>query len=283
MSIAALLPMFALATITILYASFDLFNNRNVPDAFAYGSVIVGLLIALAYNWVNLGFSLLLAVVIGALGYLVYRAGYWGAGDYFELVSISLILPVQPAPLFGGLFQFGLPFVISVLIATGFAAIWVMPLYYLVFVRKKGWITPDLKHILYGASLFLLYMILLLFVSYYSTFSITRMLLIVVVAIPSALTLVFEEQIASRMVEMVYPSRLEEGDIIAFNMMSSSEKRRFAKYAGFGRLATRELIQKIRNVKVKLPVYKNAAPLAAFIFIGVVVALLFGNIVFFII
>ena len=85
------------------------------------------------------------------------------------------------------------------------------------------------------------------------------------------------------MVARVYTRQLEDGDIIAFNMMSASEKKYFSKYRGFERLATAELIGRLRNARRKLPVYKNAAPLAVFILIGVVASLLFGNIVLFLI
>lgn len=283
MPLTTLIPMFSLLAITLLYASFDIFNKRNVPDVFAYASVVVGLLITFVYNQAYLGYSLLLAIVLGVLGYIVYRVGYWGAGDSLELVSISLIVPVQPMPFFGGVFQLGLPFVISVFIATGVIATLVMPIYYLIFAKKKGGIVPDARHTIYGVSIFLLYMMLLLFLSYVTAFSIIRTLLILLVAVPSALTLAFEEQIASRMAERVYPSSLEEGDIIALRMMSSAEKKYFLRYAGFGRLATKTLIARMRSARKKLPVYKNAAPLAAFILAGVIIALLFGDIVLFII
>ncbi|MEM0094743.1 MAG: hypothetical protein QXX74_02350, partial [Candidatus Micrarchaeaceae archaeon] len=48
----------------------------------------------------------------------------------------------------------------------------------------------------------------------------------------------------------------------------------------FGRLASEDLIKKIKNVKVKLPVYKHAVPLALFTFIGTIISLLVGNVVF---
>ena len=129
----------------------------------------------------------------------------------------------------------------------------------------------------------MLYVALFMFIYYFYGFSIDRIALIMLVAIPSAVTLVFEEEITSRMVSKIYPRQLDEGDIIAFNMLSVREIRYFSKYKGFGRLATKKLIDNMRNVKAKLPVYRNAAPLAVFILIGMILSLLLGNIVLFIV
>ncbi len=274
----SLLSLFAIA---LLYAAFDLFNKRNVPDVFAYASVVVGLVITLAFNRGELAFSLFVALLVWVIGYVIYRMGLWGAGDYFELVAISLIFPVQPTPVFASLAQLGLPFILSVFVATGVAAIWIVPVYYLFFVKKTWSKLPDAKHIAYGASLFLLYLILLLVVYYFYGSNFARMALVLIVAVPSAFTLLFEEEITTRMVEKIHPRQLDEGDIIAFNMMTPSQMRYFSKYEGFGRLATKQLIARMRNAKETLPVYRNAAPLAVFILIGVVISIFFGNVVLF--
>jgi hypothetical protein len=276
-------PMISLIAISVLYAAFDLFNKRNVPDAFAYASVLAGLTITLAFHQADLILSLLVAAIVGSLGYLVYRMGLWGAGDYFELMAISLIMPVQPTPIFASVAQLGLPFILSVFVATGFAAIWIVPIYYLLFTRRPWQMKPDIKHVSYGISLFLLYAMLFLFVYYFYSFSLYRLMLIALVAIPSALTLVFEDEITARMVKRIRPRALDEGDIIALNMMTSNERRYFFRYPGFGRLATKALIARMRNSKRSLPVYRNAAPLAVFILIGVVISLFFGNVVLFIV
>lgn len=273
--------MFALLGIAVMYAVFDVFNKRNVPDVFAYASVIAGLAITFAFHQGELAFSLITALIVGGIGYLVYRMGLWGAGDYFELVALSLILPVQPAPLFVAVGQLGLPFILSVFVGTGFAAIWVVPIYYLFFMKKTWAKRPDAKHVYYGTSLFVLYLLLLFFIFYFYGYDLGRLVLILVVAVPSAFTLIFEEEITSRMVARIRARKLEEGDIIAFNMMTNREMRYFSRYKGFGRLATRRLIRELRGAKIELPVYRNAAPLALFILIGIIVALFFGNVVLF--
>ncbi len=281
MDISMLVSLLALLAISVLYAAFDVFNKRNVPDVFAYVSVAAGLVITFAFHQSDIVFSLVVAMVVGVIGYTVYRLGLWGAGDYFELMAISLVIPVQPTPFFTAIGQLGLPFILSVFVGTGFAAIWIVPIYYLLFMKKEWAKKPDAKHVYYGVSLLVLYLLLLLFIFYFYGFDPGRLILILVVAVPSAFTLVFEEEITSRMIESMPTTKLEEGDIIAFNMMSSREMRYFSKYAGFGRLATRDLVKRLRSAKMRLPVYRNAAPLALFILIGIVISLFFGNVVLF--
>jgi len=122
-----------------------------------------------------------------------------------------------------------------------------------------------------------------LFVYYFFSSDLMHFVYILLVAIPSSITLIFEEEITSRMVEMVHPRKLEDGDIIAFNVMSGREKAYFASRSrSFGRLVTKQLMEELRGVDRSLPVYRDAAPLAFFIVFGVFISLLFGNIVLFI-
>jgi hypothetical protein len=226
--------------------------------------------------------SLGIAAVVGIISYVVYRIGLWGAGDGFELVAISLIFPLQPMPLAGTMLQFGLPFVLSVFVMTGFVAVLAVPIYYLVFtkrtvVRKR----TGLRHLFFGISLLVVYAFLFIFVYFFYNITLGNVLLMILIAVPSSITLMFEEKITARMVTDILPNELEEGDIIAFNMMSKKDIGYFTmKYKKFGRLATRNLIREMRSEKRKLPVYKNAAPLAVFIGAGAIFSLLFGNIIF---
>jgi hypothetical protein len=274
------IQILALMTISLIYASFDLFNKRNVPDIFAYASVAVGVLITLTFNESMIAYSFAVALFVGSVGYLIYRMGMWGAGDFFELVAISLIMPIQPFPLLGNVIQLGLPFVLSVFVATGFATVFIVPIYYLIFAKKTdSEIVPEKKHLGYGVSLLMLYLILFLTIYYFYSFDLIKIVFIVLVAVPSAITVMFEEEITMRMIRRIYPDELEEGDIVAFNMMGRDEMRYFLKYQNFGRLVTKEMVKGLKTAKRKLPVYKNAAPLALFIVIGVVISLLLGNLI----
>lgn len=275
------ISVLALAAITVLYAAFDVFNRRNVPNAFAYASVLLGLAVTVLLYPGNLLFSLAVALFVGAAGYLVYRAGFSGAGDFFELVAVSLLLPVQQAPLLVQANQLGLPFVLSVFIATGFAAIWIVPAYYLAANRHGGAKQRVRKRrIALGAATLALYAVLMSVISYSYGFSLLKLAILLAIAVPSAVTLVFEDRITAGMVRLVPPRELEEGDMLALNMMSGKEAARLSKkYEGFGRLVTRKFLNEAKGSKELLPVYRNAAPLAVFILIGVAASLLFGNLI----
>ncbi|MEM4034708.1 MAG: hypothetical protein QW257_02145 [Candidatus Micrarchaeaceae archaeon] len=279
---AAIIVMIVIA---FLYAMFDVFNKREVPDLFVYVALAIGVLFTLTYTAHVAEESLLIAAVVFAIGYVIYRAGFWGAGDFFELTTISLLLPIQTKPLLTSIGQLGLPFVVSLFIAAGIAAIWLVPIYYLVVKRgtaaRKTKTQPIYKVL--GVILLAMYLILLLFI--YALFGINfvRIVIIAAIGIPSALTLAYEEEITSRMTAMASPKSLSPGDIIAVNLMGRQDIKYFKGiYPKFSRLATKEMISKIKGAKKKLPVYVNAAPFTLFVFIGAIISLLFGNLILYI-
>jgi hypothetical protein len=278
------LSLLALAAVTVIYAAFDVFNDRNVPNSFAYASVILGLAVTVAFNSGILVFSIALALLVGALGYLVYRMGFWGAGDVFELAAVTLLLPLQNSPLlpyFTQISQLGLPFVLSVFIATGFAAVWLVPIYYLIVYRNEE-VTSRVsgRRIALGAALLATYAALFLVIYALYGISPLKVVILVAIAVPSALTMIFEEKITAGMIRFIPPRELEEGDMIATNMLSAKESARLSKrYKGFGRLVTKKFIGEVKGAKESLPVYRNAVPLAVFILAGVVISLLLGNLI----
>jgi hypothetical protein len=278
------ISLLALAIVTIIYAAFDVFNDRNVPNSFAYASVVLGLAVTVAFNSGILVFGIALALLVGALGYLVYRMGFWGAGDVFELVAVTLLLPLQNIPLlpyFAQVGQLGLPFVLSVFIATGFAAVWFVPIWYLLLDRHEEVRSKvSGKRILLGAALLAMYAALLFVIYALYGISPLKVAILVAIAVPSALTMIFEEKITARMIRLIPPRELEEGDMIATNILSANESALLSKrYGSFGRLVTKKFIEEVKGAKEKLPVYRNAVPLAVFILAGVAISLLFGNLI----
>ncbi|MGC8538539.1 MAG: hypothetical protein ACP5MK_01575 [Candidatus Micrarchaeia archaeon] len=283
---AELIRILLLVLISLIYALYDIFNKRNVPDLFVYASLAVGLLSTIAY-WSYLSlYSIGIAVVIGAIGYVFYKGGQLGAGDGFELVTISLLLPIQPTPFLVSIAQFGMPFILSVLVATGFAAIVIVPIYYLLIDgknrRKIGKV--DAKSMVKGIIILAIYLILLamIYLVRYQI-SLIAIVLILALAVSSMFMALYANEINYRMISFVYPKELERGDMIAVSIMKKSDLAYFTRaYEKFGRVADDQLIAKVKDLNRKLPVYKKAVPFAAFIFIGVVVSLLFGDIFLFI-
>jgi Flp pilus assembly protein protease CpaA len=280
----------SLIAIGLIYMLFDLFNKRNIPSWFVYSALAYGILLTVLYLNVS---SILISAAIGAVvfaaGYLVYRNGSLGAGDVFEFATLSLILPFQALPFFTRTGQLGLPFIISVFMATGITALVIVPIYYL----PKS----HIRHIRIGKEIpkgdagrailvSLVYLIFAIFLITDVGISIAGIAVLILLMLGSAMIMLFQKPIAESMIEYVTVYKFEEGDMIATNLMEPNSVGKIKKHIkNFGRLVTPELIKEMKRKKIKnrFPVYKKAIPLAAPIFIGIVTALLFGNVILFLI
>lgn len=270
-----------LLLISFIYAVYDVFNKRNVPNSFVYFTIILGAVIAyLANSGMQMIVTFVMAIVIGTIGYTIYKAGLLGAGDVLELVFVALVIPQWPDPFFSVTYQWGVPFVISVIIAAGYASLIFIPLYYLLVKKPpRGAPKPDRRRVFVGIAFFMIYMAFVAVMRYLYNINLVGSVLIFVLALFAGITMIYDQKIYLGMVDFIYPSKLEEGDMIATNLMKKRELAVFQKKANFGRLASEELISEIRDIKVKIPVYRDSVPFSLFIFIGVVVSLLYGNII----
>lgn len=287
MDLMLYLRIASIIIIAAVYLLFDIFNKRNVPSIFVYATLIYGMLLAVAYLRLStVLIDLGIAAVVFALGYAVYRAGQLGLGDVMEMCAISLIFPFQNFPMLVSLYQYNIPFIIAVAIASGVVALVVVPIYYLPrtgrelaesitsMVSKKD----IFKSALIGAS----YLILIGMLAYTRTISIYGVIILGIILLGSAFTILFERPITKSMIRYVSVDEFEEGDIIAFNLMSASQMEALrVKANSFGKLVTKRMIDEMRanSITDKLPVYKLGIPFAVPIFIAVLISLLFGNLV----
>ncbi len=276
-----------LLLVTLAYAVFDVFNRRNVPDVFVYAILVIALLVTFTYSVRTMEISLAVAAIIMAAGYVLYRKGIMGAGDFLEFATISLLLPIQPSPILSGLPQFNFPFIFSVFIATGYAAVIGMVSYYLFRACRMGYVRGskiERRKLYEGIGIFVAYLLLLAFLTYLTGVRIVTIALVLIIGVASALTIMFDKPINRQMVSYIYPSKLTPEDMLATNFMSKSDMGFFEKKSKhFGRLVTKELIRDVKDVKRKIPVYTSGVPLALFAFIAVVVSLLFGNLLLYVI
>ena len=203
-----------------------------------------------------------------------------GAGDVLELVFIALVMPAWQNALFGSVYQWNIPFVLSVIIAAGYASLIFIPIYYLLVKKQPVNVPkPNKKRMAIGAVFFIVYMIFILVMKYLYNINIFGSVLIFMLALFAGITMIYDQRIYLGMVEFIYPNKLEEGDMIATNLMGKKELAIFQKTPDFGRLASDRLIAQIKNVRVKLPVYRDSVPFSLFIFIGVLISLAYGNII----
>jgi Flp pilus assembly protein protease CpaA len=276
----------SIAAIAFAYMAFDLLNRRNVPTLFAYATVAYGMGLTLLYlNLAAIESSLLVAAVVFGLGYLVYRTGQIGLGDITELTAISLVLPFQAAPLLVQAGQYGLPFILSIVIASGVAALIAVPLFYIPLARKRlgrkalmGGAGGRGKALAIGAA----YIIFIATIAFTGLANLYGIALLGVIMIGAVLTTLFERPITSSMVVYLAAGRLEPEDMLAMNMLSKAERASLKrKVKSFGQLVTARMIRemKAKRIRMKLPVYRDGIPFAVPIFIGVMVSLLLGNLI----
>ena len=157
-------------------------------------------------------------------------------------------------------------------------------MYYLLFAKPSGLeknFKIERRKLLTASGLVGLYLVLIVAIGLLGTITLAGVGLLILLAVPSGIMMIYEKQINDRMVSMVDLKTMTEGDMIAVNLMSEADIKYFSEKSGaFGRLVTKELLKDLHGEQRKLPVYRNAAPLAAFIFVGVVISLFFGNILF---
>jgi Flp pilus assembly protein protease CpaA len=279
-----LVRMASIVAIAMAYMLFDLFNRRNVPSIFAYATLAYGAILTLLYlNAAMVVTSAAIAMVVLGIGYTTYKSGMLGAADVIEFAALSLIIPFQPAPLLmGSIPQLGIPFIVSVIIGTGITALVLVPAYYIpkAMCANKGMkirsSSAKKAAVIVGA-----YVFFAIVLEKMGGMTICGLVLLIFLIGGSAAITLFEEQITSTMVRYLSVKDFEEGDLIAFNLMSRKEIEAARKRARhFDRLVTHELIQEMRTKRVttKFPLYKEALPLALPIFIGAVLSLLLGNI-----
>ncbi|MCL5413480.1 MAG: hypothetical protein M1569_03715, partial [Candidatus Marsarchaeota archaeon] len=224
-----------LVLVGLAYALFDVLNDRNVPNGFVYLTLVIGIAGAFAFNYSNISIDLSLAVAVGAGGFLFYRSGLLGGGDVAEFVFISLLMPLQKNQVYLGTYQFPVPFILSVLMAAVFAALIYIPVYYLVIRgRGKKWIVPSAKNKRSAALMLLSYTIFIIVLWIALNISAAGVVFVAVLAGASVLIVLFESQVYRGMVTFVYPNELEEGDMIAVNLMSKADISYFKRRSGFG-------------------------------------------------
>ncbi|MGC8652220.1 MAG: hypothetical protein ACP5UH_03145 [Candidatus Micrarchaeia archaeon] len=284
-----IIRMASVLAIALIYMLFDLFNKRNVPDIFAYATLAYGLALTLLYMGVLSLASIAIAALVLGFGYLIYKAGQIGAADIIEFAALSLVMPIQPVPWLTSLDQLGLPFILSVLIGAGVAALIIAPIYYLLLSKsrsKRSIIrSVDAKSTLKSLIILAAYVAFMVFAKLVMGIDIYALAILLVLAVFSSLIVLFESAIASAMIKYVRVGDFEEGDIIALNFMDPKKVARIkARIKGMDRLVTRKLIKELKSKHIsdRFPVYKNAMPMALPVFIGVLLALSVGDIILFI-
>lgn len=277
--------------VAFVYMLYDLLNNRNVPTIFVYATVGIGILFTILNA--NLNYALesfgIAAVVIVSGYFLLYKPGSLGLGDILEFGAISLMLTVQNYPLLTNNYQYGMPFIFSLFISSGIAALIIVPLYYVPMAvsKSKKSVLTNVKRssIIKSMVIAAAYLMLMGVLSIIGFLGLYGIIIVGVLMMGSVFTTLFEETITHYMVSFLPVKKVLFDDIIALNMIDAKTLRMIKKNVPeFGRLATGEVIKKLGRTmpKLKIPIYTKPIPFAVFIFVGAVVSVLFGNLFFFV-
>lgn len=261
---------------------YDLWNNKNIPNWLLYGFMLAAFVVNIAaYDGVLTTYAILIAAVIFGIAYLLYRAGQLGGADAFIMASIALLLPVQPQSLLLAQNTSALPelpFAFYMVVASGLSFMAYMlfrsfPIA-LLSIRTKGAIPSGAWAS--SAVIIVAYAIFANFASGSGFFSQSYFAFVsLVVALIVYFTL-FKDALNRSMVQTLPPGKVEEEDIIAVDQLPPAAVKKYS----LSRLVDSGMLLRLRKSGIKkVPVYSGLPPFIPHILIGLVLSLLFGNVV----
>lgn len=255
---------------TAITAYYDIFNKRNIPDRLLCAFLGIALLTNIIfYDEQLLIFSVALAVFVSAIGYLFYRAGQLGGADVFVMVSIILLLPIQPSFVST---PFNIPFFFPVWLFAGIS----LALFVLVYF---GWKLAKMNakpNLTYG----LLIIAYLVFAYVYVNsvlFSLVYFAFLSVALITTVFFLMFKQDLNRLLAEKVPLSMVEAEDVVAQDLMDPETVKKYS----VKRLMTADDIKRLKKMKLKeLWIYTRLPPFLPFILIGMALSLFYTNLLF---
>lgn len=266
-------------------AYFDITNRRNVPNWLLYGFLAVAFLVNFIPPWQTgvILYGAAAALFIFAVGYFFYRAGQIGGADIFVLAGLALLLPVQPLALLQKpALPFAFPFVLSVLLSSGFLLI----LYLLaVFVPRvfvglsRGKVPFSLQKALPTLAMVLAYAVFLWVALQMPYFPAAYGIILALVMLALTFFMLFHDFITDEMVRWVALKEIEEEDVLALEKLPPEQVKKYSlkrvlDARELGRLAKEKVPLKQYPVMREMPMY------LPFVLIGLVLCLVFGDLLF---
>jgi Flp pilus assembly protein protease CpaA len=261
---------------------YDIFNKRNVPSWLTYSLVAIGALFTLAsFNMNAIVSSGVVALVIFAFGYILYRTGQIGGADVLVFISIALLLPEAPTSIFlQANSQLGLPFVISIFVLSGVLAVFGIFLKYIPLTIRDALMGEKIR---IEPSQFALAVFTLVFYAvfiYYMNGIIelpqTQLAVFAAVIVCATSIFALKDHISEKyMIRMVGVDEIDEEDVLALERMDP----KLVKEHKLDRLLTLKEIEKLKKMgkKKKFPVYKEMPVFMPYVLIALTAALLFGD------
>ncbi|MEK6953387.1 MAG: prepilin peptidase [Candidatus Micrarchaeota archaeon] len=286
-------------------AAYQDYKTSFIDEKIIYLMLAAGLFLNLLHfiitNDLLIVYALIVSIAILLFGYLFYRKGQLGMGDVLLFVAIQQILPLTPASLhflnpinfqfpdltgipdvspfllhYMKVFENGIFFITIFLISSFIATLGSSFQYMLALFSSKKPLRPNM---LYGATSLLL----LIFGGFflYSMFGLNVLsALFFLLFVASAFFLTFREQILDQVVIQRIPiSRIEDEDILALERMPKDlvKKYKLEKVLTAVQVKILKEIQRKEGMKL-FPVNKILPRFGPYIFIALLLALFFGNI-----
>jgi len=247
---------------------FDVFNNRNVPEYFLYAFLGVAFLFNIVFfDYDVFVYGAVLAAILSAIGFVLYKMGQIGGADVFVVAALVLLLPVHPSYLN---VPFNYPLIFSVLIFGG-AAFALYSLYYFgtIIAKAKKKAKPQYAYLL----LFLLYAVFAYMFFSAPFFSLAYFAIASVLLLSSILFLVYRKTIVEATMSQVLVKQLEPEDVLVKEKMEGPLKR-----MDVGPVLSREDIAKLGKAGVRhVWIYSELPPFLPFLFVGLLLSLVAGG------
>ena len=267
------------AAFTGAAAYYDMFNKKWVPNWLVYAFLAFALAINIIFFEQALFIqAAIFAALIFAASYLLYKFGQLGGADAYVLAAIAFTLPCLPKPLFAAEQAVPYPFILSLLIPTGIAFILHMLARFIPYISKKisgGKIRFTAKKLIGPCILAL---VLIIFTSALLALPIavppTYVMIVAFLSLALLFFSLFKDEIKESMVEYVATSHLQEEDVLALEQMPPE----LVKRLNLQPLMDARIISALKKSKMKkVPVYTGMPYFLPYLFFGLLVTVLFGD------
>ena len=266
-----------LVAFLLICSYYDIFNKKNIPLWVTIGMVAAGVLLNLATLDTNfILYSSMIAIIILAIGYAIYKTGQIGGADVFAFMGIALLIPSSaPNPAAIQLLQY--PFVFSVFLVSGFLAMLGICAKYIpriAILFAKGKIKPGLWDALASGILVVVSAPLILNMFERGILSLTQATgLSLLIALTAFLSL-FKSQISDSMIEWVKLKEIDEEDVIALKLLDPKTVKRYKLNA----VLEKGEFEKLKRMNLKkYPIYKGMPAFMPYLLLAAIIILAIGD------
>jgi hypothetical protein len=258
-----------------------------IDDRLTVGMIAAGIILNLiSFDFSLITFSLGIALIIFALGFVSYKTGQLGGGDVLLLVALQLLLPFYPNALTPilpqQLVQVPYPFIASIFLASAFFGLVGTSVFYAVKVAGLKKLKPNYLNLFIMLALIAFFFAATLLTPFSK--SPLQIVFYLAVLLPAAFFYTFRQQIMDEVVvKRVRIKEIEEEDILATDRMP---EKLVDKY-GLGKVLTKKEVEKLKKMEARekmhlFPVYKVLPRFGPYILAGLVVSLVLKDLILFV-